>query len=38
MLPSKPVHPGTYERPPRHHYNYVPDHVAQLLGDKERGS
>ena len=37
-LPSKPVHSATYERPPRHQYNYVPDHVAQLLGDKERGS
>ncbi|MDT5368868.1 MAG: polyphosphate kinase [Mycobacterium sp.] len=37
-LPAQPVHSGTYERPARHHYNYVPDHVAQLLGDKERGS
>jgi polyphosphate kinase len=46
-LPSQPVHSDTYQRPPRHHYNYVPDHVAQLLGDngclaprvrRERGS
>jgi polyphosphate kinase 2 len=37
-LPSQPVHSGTYKRPPRHHYTYVPDHVAQLLGDKELGS
>ncbi len=37
-LPAHPVHSGTYERPPRHHYNYVPDHVAQLLGDRERSS
>jgi polyphosphate kinase 2 len=34
-LPSKPVHAGAYQRPPREHYNYVPDHVAQLVGDPE---
>jgi polyphosphate kinase 2 (PPK2 family) len=34
-LPSRPVHSGTYQRPPRHQYNYVPDHVAQLVGDPE---
>jgi polyphosphate kinase 2 len=34
-LPAEPVHSGTYRRPPRHHYNYVPDHVAQLVGDPE---
>ncbi len=37
-LPSKPIHSGTYERPPRHQYQYVPDHVAQLLGDPETAS
>jgi polyphosphate kinase 2 len=37
-LPDKPVHPGKYQRPPRHQFNYVPDHVAQLLGDPERAS
>jgi polyphosphate kinase len=35
-LPSKPVHSATYQRPPRHHYHYVPDHVAQLLAGGER--
>ena len=34
-LPAKPVHSGTYERPPRHQYNYVPDHAAHLVGDPE---
>ena len=34
-LPAKPVHSGTYERPPRHQYNYVPDHAARLVGDPE---
>jgi polyphosphate kinase len=34
-LPNKPVHSGTYKRPPRHHYNYVTDHVAELLRDPE---
>ena len=34
-LPAEPVHSGTYQRPPRHQYNYVPDHVAQLVGDPE---
>jgi hypothetical protein len=37
-LPDKPVHSGSYQRPPRHQYHYVPDHVAQLLVDKERTS
>jgi polyphosphate kinase len=34
-LPTEPVHSGSYKRPPRRQYNYVPDHVAQLLGDRE---
>ena len=34
-LPAKPVHSGTYDRPPRHQYNYVPDHAARLVGDPE---
>jgi polyphosphate kinase len=34
-LPAEPVHSGTYRRPPRRNYNYVPDHVAQLVGDPE---
>jgi polyphosphate kinase 2 len=34
-LPDTPVHSGTYERPPRHQYNYVPDHAAYLVGDPE---
>ena len=34
-LPAEPVHSGTYQRPPRHQYNYVPDHVMQLVGDPE---
>ena len=34
-LPAEPVHSGTYQRPPRHQYNYVPDHVVQLVGDPE---
>jgi polyphosphate kinase 2 len=34
-LPAEPVHSGTYRRPPRHHYNYVPDHIVQLVGDPE---
>ena len=34
-LPKAPVHSGTYERPPRHQYNYVPDHAAYLVGDPE---
>jgi polyphosphate kinase len=37
-LPDKPVHSGSYRRPPRRQYNYVPDHVAQVLGHKERTS
>src|SRR5262249_55797087 len=36
-LPSEPVHSRVYKRPPRRRYNYVPDHVAQLLGDPESG-
>ncbi|WP_197380566.1 polyphosphate kinase 2 [Mycolicibacterium mengxianglii] len=34
-LPKKPVYSGNYERPPRELANYVPDHVAALLGDRE---
>jgi polyphosphate kinase len=34
-LPAEPVHSGTYRRPPRRNYNYVPDHIAQLVGDPE---
>jgi polyphosphate kinase 2 len=37
-LPAKPVHSGTYKRPPRQHFKYVPDHVARLLGDPEASS
>jgi polyphosphate kinase len=37
-LPAEPVHSGTYRRPPRRNYNYVPDHVAQLVGDPESTS
>jgi polyphosphate kinase len=37
-LPAVPVHSGTYRRPPRRNYNYVPDHVAQLVGDPETTS
>jgi len=37
-VPSKPIHvperpkPTGYQRPPREHTTYVPDHVATLLG------
>jgi polyphosphate kinase len=34
-LPQRPVHAGDYRRPPRELYNYVEDHVAELLGDPE---
>jgi polyphosphate kinase len=34
-LPKHPVHTGNYRRPPRELSTYVPDHVAQLLGDPE---
>src|SRR6185312_16232320 len=37
-LPDEPVHSDAYQRPPRREYNYVPDHVANLLGDRERDS
>jgi polyphosphate kinase 2 len=37
-LPAAPVHSGTYRRPPRRHYNYVPDLTAQLIGDPETTS
>ncbi len=36
-LPTKPVHSGMYERPPRHQYNYVPDHVAYLTRGRDLG-
>ncbi len=34
-LPEHPVVSGTYQRPSRELYNYVEDHVATLLGDRE---
>ena len=34
-LPQRPVHSGSYQRPPRELYTYVDDHVAELLGDPE---
>lgn len=34
-LPDRTVESGTYQRPPRDLYTYVPDHVAQLVGDPE---
>jgi polyphosphate kinase len=37
-LPAEPVHSPSYRRPPRRNYNYVPDHVAQLVGDPESTS
>jgi len=36
-LPERPPATGDYVRPPRELANYVPDHVAQLLGDPENG-
>ena len=35
---GEPEHSGTYKRPPRQHFKYVPDHVARLLGDPEASS
>jgi hypothetical protein len=32
-LPRRPVHSGAYRRPPRELYNYVDNHVAELLGE-----
>jgi polyphosphate kinase 2 len=37
VLPERPPASGDYVRPPRELANYVPDHVAQLLGDPENG-
>ncbi|MFF2621164.1 polyphosphate kinase 2 [Oerskovia jenensis] len=37
VLPDRPAASGDYVRPPRELANYVPDHVAQLLGDPENG-
>ncbi len=34
-LPAKPVHSGTYERPPRHQYNYVPDHAVYVAHGRD---
>lgn len=34
-LPKRPVLSGTYRRPARELYNYVDDHVATLVGDRE---
>ncbi len=35
QVPECPVVSGTYQRPARDLYNYVDDHVATLLGDRE---
>jgi hypothetical protein len=35
-LPKRPPASKGYVRPPRDLSTYVPDHVAQLLGDPER--
>lgn len=35
-LPDRPAPSSGYERPPRELSTYVPDHVASLLGDRER--
>ncbi len=35
-LPDTPVDSGNYRRPPRELLNYVPDHVATLIGDQEK--
>ncbi|MFJ4106077.1 polyphosphate kinase 2 [Oerskovia enterophila] len=37
VLPDRPQASSSYVRPPRELANYVPDHVAQLLGDPENG-
>jgi polyphosphate kinase 2 len=36
VLPDRPAASNGYERPPRELSTYVPDHVAELLGDPER--
>lgn len=35
QLPERPVVSGTYQRPARELCNYVDDHVATPLGDRE---
>jgi polyphosphate kinase 2 len=35
-LPEKPIDTGTYQRPPRELTTYVPNHVAELVGDIEK--
>ena len=35
-LPERPVVTGTYVRPSRELTTYVPDHVAELMGDPEK--
>jgi len=35
-LPARPAATSGYQRPPRELSNYVPDHVATLLGDPEK--
>jgi polyphosphate kinase len=37
VLPERPPASSGYVRPPRERSTYVPDHVAQLLGDPENG-
>jgi polyphosphate kinase len=37
VLPERPPASSGYTRPPRERSTYVPDHVAQLLGDPENG-
>lgn len=34
-LPKKPIESGNYHRPPRSLSKFVPDHVANLIGDSE---
>ena len=34
-LPERPIDTGTYKRPSRSLSTYVPNHVADLLGDPE---
>ncbi|GAC69698.1 polyphosphate kinase 2 [Gordonia soli] len=34
-LPKRPIESGNYHRPPRSLSKYVPDHVADLVGDVE---
>lgn len=35
QLPVEPQYSDNYRRPPRDLSTYVPDHVAQLIGDPE---